>query len=203
MRVRSLVSVLVLLLVAGACSATSAVHKDDEAHPLSLTYGGSGEGTLLPPEERAEGEVWAGTFGSFLPCTIGGKGPVRITGIEWSSDKGLEPESVETFVRSFDSATSDPYLSTHGTPLDPQDEEFDGEVESDAVGYVATASCDDLAGSDGQLDEIMVAASVGDAGGHIGELRFHYEAGDDPYILEIDWDFYLCGSAVPDDLECS
>lgn len=203
MRVCRLVSVVVLLLVVGACSARGPiVHTDDEAHPLSLIQGASGSVTLLPPEGRAEGEIWAGTFGTFLPCVTGDKGPAEITEIEWTSDTALEPESVETFVHSFDRATSSPFISMLGTPLDPQDEDFAGEVRPNAVGFVATASCDDIPGSDGQMDEVMVALSAGDAGGHIGDLRFHYEAGGDSYILEIGWDYYLCGSAVPDEFEC-
>jgi hypothetical protein len=196
-------SACALLLAAGGCSSESAVvHEDDEAHPLSLTYGGAGESALYPPEDRVDGERWTGTFGAFLPCTIGVKGPVKITEIEWSSDRGLEPESVETFVRSFDGATSDPYMSMHGSPLDTKDEWFDGDIRNDAVGYTVATPCEELGRSTGQMDEIMVSVGVGDTGGHIGHLRFHYEAGDDPYILEIDWDFYFCGSAVPDEFEC-
>lgn len=190
-----------MLAVVSGCSSAVA-HRDDMEHPLSA-LGGAGEVSVHPPEDRLPGAVWSATFGLFLPCIANGDQPAEITEIRWTSEEGLKPESVETYVRTFDPQRSDPYTSMKGTPLEPLDEHFTGEVSVGAEGYVAEAPCREASPGNGPLDEIMISMAVGDRGGHIGGVEFDYETGDGKtYTLEIEWDFYACGTAAPDRFEC-
>lgn len=194
-----------LSLVLVACSSGAGARPDDLQNPLSLSYTGSGAISINKPSETFEGEAWSGTFGSFLPCVAQGDGPIEITGMEWSSEPGPEPTSVAVYVRTFDGDTDSPIGSMRGTPEEPTRKgDFAALRTREGVdGLVVDVPCHDELGFDGVATEILVSMTVGDRGGHIHDITFTYETADGAErAVRNGWDFYLCGSEVPEDLHC-
>jgi hypothetical protein len=189
-------------LLAG-CMWGDRTHEDDYKHPLSMGSGAV-EISVHPPEDRSAGASWSATFGSFFPCVAQSDETLTITGISWSSEDGLEPESVATFARSFDRSAEMPIGSMRGTADEPLDADLEGLVQEGAEGFEVTLPCDEAhVGDRGVIDEILFSVTAGDGGGHIGEVRFTYETeGGRTYTLQTESNFYVCGTAAPEHLEC-
>jgi hypothetical protein len=202
LRVRWVGVGVIAVLGLGGSSVERDVHRD-MAGPLAV--GGGGTVSLDRPEDLLPGHAWSGTHGSFLPCVAQGGGPIEITTVEWSSEPGLEPVSVVAVVRTFDSTTDMPIGSASGTATDWERDSIGSLRVRDGVeGYVVEIPCHDDLGIDGAAtDEIVFILTADERGGHIGDVTFRYLTPDgSEHAVVTDSDFYLCGSAVPDEYDC-
>ncbi|MFJ3406493.1 hypothetical protein [Promicromonospora sp. NPDC090134] len=198
--VRTVLTVTALALITG-CQADAGVtlHGDDDEHRMSLQSGGGS--FAASAEDRAPGGTWTTTFGSFLPCIANGDGPVVIDGVDWNSDKNLEPIAVRVFLRSFDDSSSDPINSMRGTPLQNGPAALSGSIQEGVEDFRVERSCAESADNNGQTEELLVAVKADEGGAHVGDLTVRYTTPDGrKFGVVSDWQMYICGSEAPENL---
>lgn len=194
---RAVLTVAMLALIAGCQADTGVtVHGDDDEHRMSLQSGGGG--FAASAEERAPGDTWTTTFGSFFPCIANGDGPIVIDGVDWISDKNLDPLSVQVFLRTFDDSNSDPIISVPGTPSDNSPEALSGTIQEGVKGFRVERSCKESTDNKGQTDELLVAVKADEGGAHVGDLTVRYTTPDgEKFGVVSDWQMHICGSEAP------
>ncbi|MFD6447200.1 hypothetical protein ACFWEJ_18980 [Promicromonospora sp. NPDC060204] len=198
--VRTVLAVAALALMSG-CQADTGItmHGDDDEHPLSLHSGGGA--FAASAEDRAPGGTWTTTFGSFFPCIADGDGPIVIDGVDWTSDKDLDPLSVRVFLRSFDDSSSDPIASMRGTPLQDGPVALSGSIHEGVDGFRVERTCADSADNSGQTEELLVAVKSDEGGAHVGDLTVRYTTPDGrKFGVVSEWQMYICGSEAPENL---
>ncbi len=179
------------------------VHPDDMQHPLSV-YPGSGLSGLAHPEDAKEGDAWSGMFGSFMPCVAHGDGPIEITDVDWSSTPNLEPLSVDVYVRTFVVGDENAIGQLYGTPEHPSRRSTTPFNEK-FTGMTVDKPCSEEGDPppSGAIDEIVFSVMGKSSGAHLTGIRFTYTTPDEKeHVVENDWDFYLCGPAVPEEIGC-
>ncbi|WP_369375093.1 hypothetical protein AB1046_10655 [Promicromonospora sp. Populi] len=193
-------AVAMLALITG-CQAGSGVtvHSDDDQHPMAL-YAGSG-GFASSAEQRAPDGTWTTTFGSNFPCIANGPGPIVIDGVDWISDDGLDPLSVRVYLRTFDDSEFDPIASMVGTPLDNNYKDWSGTTQEGVEGFKVERSCTENMDGKGQTDEMLVAVTADEGGGHVGDFTVRYTTPDGRrYAVVSDWQMHICGTEASKDL---
>jgi hypothetical protein len=198
-------SLVILLGLLGCTPGASGidVHPDDLQHPLSVLPGSGLSGVDQPAGTR-DGDTWDAMFGMFMPCIAQGEGPVEITGVDWSSSPGLEPLSVEVYVRTFVVGDEDSLGRLYGTPedfrsksIEPFSEKFTGMT----VGKPCHKEGDPPVS--GSVDEVIFSVKGKSSGAHLRGIQFTYATPDrKEHVVENDWDFYLCGPGVPEEIGC-
>jgi hypothetical protein len=194
-----LMTFVTLVLIAG-CQAgpDAAVHGDDEEHPMALLAGGGSFASSA--DGRVPGGTWTTTFGSIFPCVANGPGPLVIDSVDWASDDGQDPLSVQVYLRTFDDSALDPVGSLRGAPLDTGNRDSMGTVSEQVEGFKVERSCA-TAPDKGLRDELLVTATAGDRGAQIADFTVRYTTPDGKkYAVVSDWDMYICGTEVPEEL---
>lgn len=194
---------LVILLGLVGCTPGVDVHPDDLQHPLSVLPG-SGMSGVDQPEGTRDGDTWSAMFGSFMPCIAQGDGPVEITGVDWSSSPGLEPATVDAYVRTFVVGDENVLGSAYGTPADFRSRSIEPFSER-FTGMTVDKPCREEADPplSGRIDEVVFSVKGKSSGAHLRDIRFTYTTPDGKeHVVENDWDFYLCGPKVPEEIGC-
>lgn len=166
---------------------------------MSVSVPHSGSISLRRPKSLPPDEEWSGTFGNFVPCMTTKDGPARISGLEFADSSGPEPLSAVPYVRTFDSAIETPIGSMRGEARDLDIASI--RLREGVEGLEVGAACHDLIGFDGKMtDEILISLTADRRGAHVGDVTVTYvTANGSEHAVRADWDFYLCGSEVPDE----
>lgn len=170
----------------------------DGAGILSVRSDTGGAWSVSPPESLPA--TWKATFGTFMLCTDGGESAV-LESVTW--DEVVAPAAAEPLVRLVPPASQresaggyEPAI-VRGAPS-PGNTELRGTFFDDLRGIEIDDPCEPPpAPTDGRQDLALVV-TADRAGAHLRDLRVAYTSGGRAYVLEVDYELVMCGTAIDD-----
>lgn len=197
----SLVAVVVVLLLGGACDG--ALLHEVEGGPLGGSARTAGSLGIQPPASyrAAAGTTWHAVDGDTLLCSTSGK-PLVIDSIDY--DMGLgSPRAVEARMRSLrketrGSGSRKPIGMLIGTigHLEWNDSKLPlAGALSGVQGFVVSEPCTE-AGTWDEFDELMIQIDAGPRGTWLRSFTIHYHVGHAHYRERVHWSFALMGTGI-------